>query len=416
MAEHIVSFFEYVMYRMLGAQLPPAATYYRSDWSDIIAIKAAREVLKDVAFPSDRVRRSLYAKWLRVFASNQWDDSFDGLMLDCIAATPSPTAPETPLFANIFETRDPIDTAAPRSPVLNLRDIPKLFARKLEKIEPLPSAPGFVDFMSALIRKSRASQAALDEAGLIIGFVSLALSVVAAKPWSDVQDFFRIRMKVALANASVPLSFEGDIPWPSSRFLTELFRKVRTDQDCVIKPYIVLLVLGQYAYHVNATHVTYRGTRVIASDKHFLEEAFLTPSKFGHLEVVELLYKAQEKLGVGAPTLNRILCESGDESVSQSSQRVDAYLEGTEGQLQSTRPWCRVSNSCFFNNLDLVKNVEYALRLTALVAPDPNSFLWQREEFTDVPGLGRKAARIWARDLKRALAKGKYGGASKKKP
>ncbi|XP_077531639.1 uncharacterized protein LOC144144131 [Haemaphysalis longicornis] len=168
-------------------------------------------------------------------------------------------------------------------------------------------------------------------------------------------------------------------------------------------------------YNANSFCFT-SSTRVASSDRRFLEEAFLTPSKYGHLEVVQLLYNAQEKLSVGVATLNRHLRDSGDEAVSQSSERVETFLEGMEGPLQQTRPWCRVSNLCFFNNLDLAENVDYALRLTALVAPDPNDFLWHRDEFANIPRPRRRAARIWARDFRSALAKEKHGGPPSKKP
>ncbi|KAH6932024.1 hypothetical protein HPB50_002518 [Hyalomma asiaticum] len=161
----------------------------RDGWSDILAMKGTREVLRGVRYPNDATRRSLYASWLKVFASNVWDKSFDHLMLECVAATPSPTAPWKPLFFSIYIVRDVMDLP---TPVLNVARMPKL-----------PSSPGFVDYLADLIRKSSSSRAALTEAGLIIGFYSVALSVVVAKPVREVPDFFRTRMKRAMTTAVV---------------------------------------------------------------------------------------------------------------------------------------------------------------------------------------------------------------------
>ncbi|KAH7934372.1 hypothetical protein HPB49_025199 [Dermacentor silvarum] len=375
----------------------------RKDWSDVVAMKGAREVLRRVMYPDDATRRSLYASWLRVVASSRWQESFDHLMLECVAATPSPTAPRKPLFASIYRVRDVMDLPFPgvSQPVLNLHKIPTLFARNLEDVEPLPSSPGFVDFLADLIRKSRSSRAALNEAGLIIGFYNLALAVVAAKPVREVQDFFRTRMKSALAS-SVPTSFEGDVLVPSGRFLTELARKTYSAEG-EVKPYIVLLVLGQYAYHVNASEAQ------PSADVRFLEEGFLTPAKFGHLDIIHLLYVVQEKTALSAKVLNRILRDSHSQEADLSSQRVREFLADADEPMQRTRPWCRTASVCFFLDLNLCDHVDYAMRLTAFVAPDPNDLLWQRPEFADVPAGRMKDARLWARNFKRALRKGKYG-------
>lgn len=384
---------------------------HRTDWGDIVAMKGAREVLKGVKYPDDATRRSLYASWLKVFASNEWHDSFDGLMLECVAATPSPTTPEQPLFASIYKVRDPvIDRPYPNvlSPVLNLDNVPDLFAGRRQSIEPLPASAGIIGYLADLIRKSRTSRAALDEAGLIIGFCSLALAVLAAKPVRDVQDFFRTRMKRALV-AAVPTSYDGDGMFcPSARFLSDLCRKTFSGPG-VVKPFLVVLVLGQYAYHVNAKAAP-------SADVRFLEEGFLKEAKFGHLEVVELLYGVQEKTGLSAASINQIIRrDSSAESVAESCRYVAEFLDGAAESMQNTRPWCRTANACFFLTLHLSDNVDYAMRLTALLAPDPNNQLWQRPEFSEVPAPRMKEARFWARDFRHALRNGKYGEASKSK-
>lgn len=223
----------------------------RTDWSDVLAMKGARELLQDVKYPDDDTRRSLYASWLHVFASDLWQESFDHLMLECVVATPSPSNPEKPLYADIFKAHDPIDRpfADVGMPVLNPEMRPRLFSSSRGVVEPLPSLPGFAKFVADLLRKSRDSRAALNEAGLIIGFCSLALSTVVAKP-ADLREFLQTRVKSGLS-ATVPTSFEGDVHCPSESFLAQLIRRAHL-MNSKVKPYIVLLVLGQYCFHVYA--------------------------------------------------------------------------------------------------------------------------------------------------------------------
>ncbi|KAH6926261.1 hypothetical protein HPB50_015936 [Hyalomma asiaticum] len=333
----------------------------RDDWSDILAMKGAREVLRGARYPNDATRRSLYASWLKVFASNVWDKSFDHLMLECVAATPSPTAPWKPLFFSIYRVRDVMDLPLLDMPtlVLNVARTPtELFARKLDDVEPLPSSPGFVDYLADLIRTSSSSRAALTEAGLIIGFYSLALSVVLAKPVREVQDFFRSRMKRAMTTA-VPTSFDGDAFCCSGRFLTELARKTSSDEG-LVKPYLV--------YWCWLSIPT-------TADVNFLEEGFLTQAKFGQLKIIRLLYDVQEKTALIAKVLNRILGDCGSQEAAMSSQRVLEFLQDADEPMQKTRPWCRAASVCLFVHLDVGDHLDYVMRLTAFLAP--NDLLWQ---------------------------------------
>ncbi|KAH7940198.1 uncharacterized protein LOC119401388 [Rhipicephalus sanguineus] len=369
----------------------------RTDWSDVLAMKGAREVLEGVKYPDDATRRSLYASWLRVLASDVWQDSFDHLMLECVAATPSPSNPEKPLYADIFKAHDPIDRHFPDvvTPVLNPEKRPRLFSGKRRAVEPLPSLPGFVDFVADLLRKSQDSRAALDEAGLIIGFCSLALATVVAKP-ADLREFLQTRLKSALA-AAVPTSFEGDVHCPSERFLSQLTQKAHfiTSQ---VKPFIVLLVLGQYCFHAGAKDAA------PSADMKFLEQGFLEPAKFGQLAIVELLYKAEEETGIPAAVLNRKLCAEyfpRSPEVTITSQRVEAFLKGGEEPKQRTRPWCRAANRHFFMYLNLDMNLPYAIRLTAMVASDPDHQLWQRPEYARVPAYEKDRVQRWATNFKR---------------
>lgn len=376
-----------------------------NDWNDMVAMKGGREVLRKVQYPNDATRRSLYTSWLRVVASNRWQQAFDHVMLECVAATPSPTSPEKPLFADFYSERDAVDLISQDvlTPVLSLAEIPRLFVPRPVSVEPLPSSPGLVDFLADLIKKG--SRDALNEAGLIISFYSLALSLVVALPVREVQDFLRTRMKSALA-AAVPTSFDGDAFCPNGRFLTELARKACSTEG-EVKPYIVLLVIGQYAYHCHVREVPPSG------DMSFLEEGFLTAAKFSGLKMMRLLYDVQEKTALSAEVLNGILRDSGSQEVAQSSERVREFLEGAKDMMQKMRPWCRTTNVCFLIHLDVIYHLDYVMRLAAFLAPDPNDLLWHCPEFANVPASRLKDARIWARNFKRNLRKGKYGPAVK---
>ncbi|KAK8781677.1 hypothetical protein V5799_016982 [Amblyomma americanum] len=366
-----------------------------ADWSDLMAVRAGREVLMGLKYPADETRRSLYASWLRVLASNQWHDSFDGLMLECLAATPSPTTPEQPLFANMYSVRHPADGPIPDilASVLNLGQLPDLFTDEREPVEPLPTSAGFVDYLADLIRKGGTSRAALDEAGLIIGFCSLALAVAASKPPKEVRAFFRHRLKRALV-AAVPTSFNGDMFIPRNRFLCKLALKSVYDSG-VIKPFFVLLVLGQYAYHLNAE-----------AAPRFLEEGFLNKTKYGRLEVVRLLYAVQKQSGLDAKELNRLIRSYGAlRSIAQSSSVVAAFLDHAEEPMQKTRPWCLAPNPSACLDLDLCDHLDYAVRLTALLAPHPQHKLWRRPEFAGVSMSRIKESLLWARVFRRYVSK-----------
>ncbi|KAH6928138.1 hypothetical protein HPB50_012129 [Hyalomma asiaticum] len=197
-------------------------------------------------------------------------------------------------------------------------------------------------------------------------------------------------MKRAMTTA-VPTSFDGDAFCCSGRFLTELARKTFSDEG-LVKPYLVLLVLSH-------------------ADVNFLEEGFLTEAKFGQLKIIRLLHDVQEKTALSAKVLNHILGDCGSQEVAMSSQRVQEFLQDADEPMQKTRPWCRAASVCFFVHLDVGDHLDYVMRLTAFLAPDPNDLLWQCLEFADVPGQRMRDARVWARNFKRALRKGKYGAA-----
>lgn len=141
----------------------------------------------------------------------------------------------------------------------------------------------------------------------------------------------------------------------------------------------------------------------------FLEEGFLKPAKYGHLETIRLLNNVQEKTALSAKVLNCILRDSGSREVALSSKCVQEYLEKADEPFQLTRPWCRAISISYFLHLNLFDHVDYAMRLTAFLAPDPNDLLWQRREFVDVSASRIKEARLWARNFKQALRKGDYG-------
>ncbi|XP_077494936.1 uncharacterized protein LOC144105707 [Amblyomma americanum] len=379
---------------------------FHCDWSDAVLIRAAQEVLMGVQYPDDAKRRSLYASWLRAFANSGWQRGFDKLMLNCVAATPSPTNPGKPLFADLFRVGCPVGRWQRRGLLLNAARLPAMFACKAKNVEPLPENSAFFRFMADLVRKGGTNREALDEAGMIIGFCSLALAVVAAKPAKNVQQFFETQMKSALA-AAVPTTFDGDIPWPGGRFMLELTRSAHSAHG-VIKPYIVLLAVGQYIYHVKAMDAAR------SADMNFLMEAFLKPAKFGHLEVVELFSDVRDQTGLDTTQLCQILAE--DSSVSESSKRVSEFFACAGRSSHLSLPWCRAASSCFCPELALDKNIDYALRLMAFLAPDPGDRVWKKREFAAAGESRIREARLWAREFKRALRKGKYGDLPNWKP
>lgn len=257
-----------------------------------------------------------------------------------------------------------------------------------------------MDFVADLLRRSKDSREALNEAGLIIGFCCLALATVVAKP-ADLLEFFRTRMKSALSEA-VPTSFDGDVHCPGERFIAELTRKAHS-ADSQVKPYLVLLVLGQYCFLDDAKDAA------PSADVKFLEKGFLEQAKFGQLAVIELLYKAQEETGIRAPVLNQKLQAADIVSrpkVSLSSQRVEFYLKGADEAMQRTRPWSRAANRHFFMNLNLDMNLPYAMMLTALLTSDPTHQLWQRVEFIRVPEECKDMLRRWAVNFRVQLCQG----------
>ncbi|XP_077494038.1 uncharacterized protein LOC144104743 [Amblyomma americanum] len=373
---------------------------FHCDWSDLVLIRAAREVLMGAQYPDDATRRLLYASWLRAFADSGWLLGFDQLMLNCVAATPSLTNPGKPLFADLFRVDCPVGRCQPRGlKVLNAAKLPAMFACKVKNVEPLPENSAFFRFMADLIRKGSTNREALDEAGMIIGFCSLALAIVAAKPAKNVQHFFETQMRSALTVA-VPTTFDGDIPWPGGRFMPELTRSAHSAHG-VIKPYIVLLAVGQYIYHVKEMEAAR------SADVNFLMEAFLKPAKFGHLEIVELFSDVRDQTGLDTTQLCQILAE--DSSVSESSKRVSEFFACAGRSSHLSLPWCRAASSCFCPELALNKNIDYALRLMAFLAPDPGDRVWKKQEFAAAGESRIREARLWAREFKRALRKGKYG-------
>ncbi|KAL1430853.1 hypothetical protein MTO96_014713 [Rhipicephalus appendiculatus] len=348
----------------------------RTDWSDVLAMMGAREVLQGVQYPDDDTRRSLYASWLSVFSSDVWHESFDHLMLECVAATPSPSNPKKPLFADIFKAHDPIGRQFPE-PVLNLEKRPPLFSSKPRRVEPLPSLPGFVGLRGG---------PAAEESGLEGGPRRSRLDHRLLQPGSS----------------HVPTSFEGDVHCPSESFLSQLIRKAHSINS-EVKPFIVLLVLGQYCLHADAKDAA------PSADMKFLEQGFLEQAKLGQLAIVELLYKAQEATGIPAAVLNRKLreeCFPSNPEVTISSHRVEVFLKGQEEPMQRTRPWCRAASRHFFMYLNLDTNLPYALRLTALVASDPDHKLWKRPEFARVPAYDKEKLQRWATNFKRDYREG----------
>ncbi|KAK8782901.1 hypothetical protein V5799_015758 [Amblyomma americanum] len=81
----------------------PLITENYGDWTDDIAVTLGSDVLRRcIGYPVERVRQRLYKTWLARFAAQEWPDTFDQDLLECVVATPSPSDPTKPLFGDLF--------------------------------------------------------------------------------------------------------------------------------------------------------------------------------------------------------------------------------------------------------------------------------------------------------------------------
>lgn len=111
-----------------------------------------------------------------------------------------------------------------------------------------------------------------------------------------------------------------------------------------------------------------------------------------------------------------VLPETSDKGVPQFSQLSNAYLKGGEGYPhQQPVHWCHAIHFWIFN-LDIIDNLDNAIRITALVMPHANDLMWQREEFMDIHGQWKKSCPGKGQELWHAFANGKYGAPTRQKP
>ncbi|KAH6938587.1 hypothetical protein HPB50_010937 [Hyalomma asiaticum] len=73
---------------------------------------------------------------------------------------------------------------------------------------------------------------------------------------------------------------------------------------------------------------------------------------------------------LSAKVLNRILGDCGSQEAAMPSQRVLEFVQDADEPMQKTRSWCRAASVCFFVHLDVGDHLDYAMRLTAFLAPD----------------------------------------------
>ncbi|KAK8781878.1 hypothetical protein V5799_016783 [Amblyomma americanum] len=196
----------------------PLITDNYGDWTDDIAVTLGSDVLRRcIGYPVERVRQRLYKTWLARFAAQEWPDTFDQDLLECVVATPSPSDPTKPLFGDLF--RLAAVSPRPERTFLDTSTLSPLFKRPAVLDADFKTAKGLVAYLDGLLYVD--DRKALHEAGLIIGFLSLLLSSVTAVSVNRLMGIFRDLEKIGLATV-LPTSFSGEFPCPTSANLENL--------------------------------------------------------------------------------------------------------------------------------------------------------------------------------------------------
>ncbi|XP_077529277.1 uncharacterized protein LOC144141607 [Haemaphysalis longicornis] len=377
------------------------------DWSDDAVVAAACDVLKySGGYPTDANRRALYLEWLAVYASDEWNDSFDELMLLCIAFTPSPTSPTKPLFAECFKLAA---TADSWDPVLDTVRVTQVFNRRRrdadELLEELPE-PCLSDRLSAFLAVllSAEDSEALNEAGLLIGFCSLLLCAACTQNAAGAEAVFNKR-SVAAPSSLFRTSFVGRVPRPSKEFLEGIRRKTASYRRLLI-PYAVALPV--------ALHVLLKKAEADAPkrDLAFLNSTFLTHTKFSGLEALDILFQFSTQTGLCVRRLNTLM--SGDEC-AVTRGRVENYFRKSHepgGVVQYSMPWCRLICFELFEELEVKHNIPYTLRIMSFLEQDRHSSLESIRrtvpDFAEITQADLARARQWASNFRVLLGRGLF--------
>lgn len=372
-------------------------------WTDDMATSAGCDVLRQIGgYPSDSSRRALYKLWFGIYASQQWDDSFDALMLQCIAFTPSPTSPTQPLFGECFarvagETWDP---------VLDARLVSQLLVRRRHSDEQLPepsSRHRLVVYLGDLLYGEGCEAVeALNEAGMILGFCSLVLCVAGSQNALFARSLFKDLSRTALTTL-FPTSFDGPMPHPETTFLTSLRKKIMSPRGIAVG-FAVVLPVAQYVFLKNA------GAAAPIKDLAFLNRAFMDHTKYCSLGTIDLLQRFAVKTGCSMEKLNDLL---SSDDCKLTRERVKDYLRksAVSGSRHHSMPWCRLIGSQFFQELDVMYNVPYILRILCFLHFERLTSLTRLRAMTyycEVTQQDFDMARQWARNFRLLLNKGLF--------
>ncbi|XP_077529275.1 uncharacterized protein LOC144141605 [Haemaphysalis longicornis] len=381
-----------------SADVPTCFLRSMHDWSDDAALAAACDVLQQSGgYPTEASRRALYKQWLATYASEEWDGSFDELMLLCIAYTPSPTSPTEPLFKDCFN----MAVNGSWEPVLRTVPVRKVFSRHRLYEDELPASwPSnpFCDFLYDLLTDE--GKEALNEAGLLISFCSLLMCAACVE---DAHAVF-VEESIAAPRSIFPTGFVGRVPCPSPVFLRGLKKKT-TSRQRLLLPYAVALPVAQYVLLKKA------GEDAPQRDLAFMDSAFLAHTRFIGLKTVDVLRRFAGRTGRSMRILNTLV---GGKECEETRTRVENYLRKSAGPgdvVHISLPWCRVVCCDLFQKLEIKHNVAYNLRILCFLKHELQIFLEYLHTipaFAEVTQADLCRARLWANNFRVLLSKGMF--------
>lgn len=279
-----------------------------------------------------------------------------------------------------------------------------------------PSALKFLIYISKLLEASKENREALDEAGMIIGFCSLLLSLVSFKTRTQVESYFRDRVGGVLSTVVPSASFRGVVPVPNRRFLEVLHEQLTRGSQ--LQTQISVLAVCQYLYFKEAGDGKFPEL-----DMRFLREGYLNHTIGTGLGTLSLLRALQEKTKLNPAAILRFL---NSDVTRESCERVEEFLKHQTSlsgkkstvrtfgkppaQKQHTWPWCRVVDQKQFSNLMTRANAFYAVRVVCCLDPPPEDRMWKSVEF--VPEEVKKHEREWGDMFRRHLKDGSIQKAS----
>ncbi|XP_075557249.1 uncharacterized protein LOC142589626 [Dermacentor variabilis] len=279
-----------------------------------------------------------------------------------------------------------------------------------------PSALKFLIYLSKLLETSKENREALDEAGMIIGFCSMLLSLVSFKTRTQVESYFRDRVGGILSTVVPSASFRGVVPVPNRRFLEVLHEQLTRGSQ--LQTQISVLAVCQYLYFKEAGDGKFPEL-----DMRFLREGYLNHTIGTGLGTLSLLRALQQKTKLNPAAILRFL---NSDVTRESCERVEEFLKHQTSlsgkkntgrtfgkppaQQQHTWPWCRVVDPKQFSNLMTRANAFYAVRVVCCLDPPPEDRMWKSVEF--VPEEVKKHEREWGDMFRRHLKDGSIRKAS----